>query len=161
MSSPVLQFIRPSEGDAIWYMGSLMTIKTGGDQTGEAFDFIDLQLPVGMNPPPHLHQREDESYYLLDGHITYFCGDTTFLAGPGDFVRLPRGVIHTFRVEGPTPAHALGLYTPAGLRNFFKELGEPAQERTLPPLRPISIETFRRVSAQYGIELFPERKMGE
>ena len=144
------------EGEAIWYAGSLLTVKANAESTGGAFDLVDELLPAGWAPPPHIHHREDESFYVIEGEITFFCGDQTFQAKPGAFVFLPRGVIHSFRVEGTTPAHMMMMCSPAGFVGFFRELGEPADERVLPPQRPLDIAKLRSVSLKYGAEI-PER----
>lgn len=145
--------IGAGEGEAIWYLGALMTRKIGRETNGGAFDLIELLAAPGASPPWHIHHREDESFYVLEGRVTYYVGDRVIPAEQGAYVWLPRGIAHTFRIEGETPARLLEFAAPSGLWAFFKEMGEPARERTLPPLQPPNPERLRAVAARYGIEI--------
>src|SRR5579883_2130474 len=82
------------EGEAIWFLGTLMTVKAGAEQTGGAFSLPDQTLPPGFTPPPHIHLREDEAFYILEGVLSISCGEQRWQAGPGDFVFMPRGIPH-------------------------------------------------------------------
>jgi mannose-6-phosphate isomerase-like protein (cupin superfamily) len=146
-------FLNAGEEEAIWFLDTLMTVKATGETTGGAFDMIEELIPAGFSPPPHLHHREEECFYVLSGRLTFFYGDQTIAAGPGAFVVLPRDVLHTFRVEGTEPAHMLEINAPAGLVGFFRDMGEPARERTLPPPRPLDITKLHRVAHAYGCEI--------
>ena len=141
------------EEEAIWFLNALLTVKATGETTGGAFDMVEELIAPGFAPPPHIHHREEECFYVLSGRMTFVCGDETIAAGPGTFVVLPRGVIHTFRVEGTEPARTLMINTPAGLIGFFREMGEPAPARTLPPPGPPDLAKLRRVSEAYGCEV--------
>jgi len=107
----------------------------------------------GFSPPLHVHQREDESFYVLEGELTMRCGDRTFEARPGAFVFLPRGVPHTFVVEGDRPARMLTLITPGGGEAFFREAGRPAESDGLPPAAPPDIAALKRAGAMFGSEI--------
>ncbi len=122
--------LAPGEGTASWYRGTLMTVKSGAEQTGGALPLIENTLPAGYAPPPHVHHRADEPWYVRAQEVTFACGALTFLATPGAFVFLPKGTSHALQVEGATPA-MLPLTYPAGLEKYFEELGEPAHERVL------------------------------
>ena len=71
-------------GNPIWYLQMLMTIKASGERTGGALGLIDLKCPAGMTPL-HVHHKEDEGWYLLEGRITCTCGDASVTAEPGAF----------------------------------------------------------------------------
>jgi mannose-6-phosphate isomerase-like protein (cupin superfamily) len=148
---PALVFTSPEgEEERIWFLDSLLTVKATGATTGGAYDLVEELIPPGFSPPPHIHYREEESFYVISGQMTFTCGDQTIAAGPGAFIALPRGVPHTFRVEGTEPARTLMLATPAGLIGFFRELGRLAPGPTLPaPSRP-DLAALRRVSEAYG-----------
>jgi len=146
-------YLAASEEEAIWYFGALFIVRASAQNTAGAFDLLEVVIPEGTRVPPHLHRREDEFVYVLDGVITFTCGERTIRAERGAFVFLPRDVAHTFRVEGPGPAHMLSLSAPAGLRDFFQEVGEPARERTLPPPPTLDLARIGRVAAKYGIEM--------
>jgi mannose-6-phosphate isomerase-like protein (cupin superfamily) len=130
-----------------------MTVKATADRTGGAFGLLESQIAPGFSPPLHVHQREDESFYVLEGDVTMRCGDRTFRVGPGAFVFLPRGVPHTFVVEGHTPARMLTLLTPGGGEGVFIDGGRPAEAEGLPPAAPPDIEKLKAVSRTYGADI--------
>jgi len=142
-------------GEAIWFLGGLLTVKADGTATGGGFDLIEQTWPVGFAAPPHIHRREEESFYVLEGEVAFRCGERAFGAGRGDTVVLPRGVPHTFRVEGSAPARMLALYTPAGARGFFAAVGRPAERRELPPPAPPDVPRLLAIAPEYGIEILP------
>ena len=114
-------------------------------------------VPPGGGPMPHIHHREDESFYLLEGTLTVQVGGNTVAASAGDVAFLPRGIAHSFRNTGDVTAKALVLITPAGLENFFAEVFDPAADRSAPP-PPASRELIARSLAaapRYGLVLLP------
>lgn len=142
-----------SEGKAVWYTDNRMTIKATAQSTGGAFGLVEAVGPPGSSPPLHVHHGQDESFWVLEGTLTFRCGDRTFTAGPGSFTFLPRGVPHTFVVEGDAPARLLSLTTPGGFEQYFISAGRPAEHEGLPPRRPPDIETLRRVGKEFGLEI--------
>jgi hypothetical protein len=81
-------------------------------------------------PPLHVHEREDEAFYILEGQFEFQVGEQTLTVGPGDVVVAARGVPHTFRNLGSSPARKLALAWPAGLDQFFLEVGQPVGAAT-------------------------------
>ncbi len=102
------------------------------DDTGGQFSAMEVTVRKGLEPPPHEHEREDESYYILEGTWTVRVGDQTLMATPGSLVFLPRGIQHSFTVD-VDGARALVLCTPGGLERAFKAMSEPAGALVLPP----------------------------
>ena len=141
------------EGKSIWFLGTLMTVKAGAEATENAFTLIEQILPPGFAPPPHLHHVEEEGFYILEGRLIVTCGDRTWPAEPGTFVFLPRGIAHTFRVDGPTTARILQITAPGGFERFAEEVGEPAQSLTLPPPGPPDLQKLLTAAAKYNIEI--------
>ena len=138
-------------GSPIWYLQMLMTIKASGDRTGGALGLIDLKCPAGMTPL-HVHHKEDEGWYLLQGRITCTCGDETVAAEPGAFLWLPRDVPHRLRFE--TECHLLQIAIPAGLEVFHERMGQPATRLELPPPgQVLDTEKYRRLAAEQGLEI--------
>jgi len=88
------------EGDALWFAGALMVLKATGEHTDGRFTFLDQRTPGDYAVPRHVHDREDEAWYILEGEVTFYCGTETLRAGPGSWVFAPKGVPHAFRV-GP------------------------------------------------------------
>jgi quercetin dioxygenase-like cupin family protein len=128
---------------------------TGAESNGAMFVGETL-VPPGGGPPPHIHHREEESFFLLEGTLALTVGTETLQASAGDFVHLPRGIMHTFKNTGDRPARMLIIVTPAGIEKFFEEVFDPAVEGEAP--RPMSQEMLMRLLAaapKFGLELLP------
>jgi mannose-6-phosphate isomerase-like protein (cupin superfamily) len=145
--------LRPDEGEALWFLGNLVTIKASGAQTRGALTVAEFVNPAGFAPPLHRHLEEDELFYVLSGTAHFRCDGEEFDAGPGDFVLLPVGLPHTFLVGADEPLHSITLTTPAGFEHFVAEAGEPAQERRLPDPGPLDPAALGHASARHAIEL--------
>jgi mannose-6-phosphate isomerase-like protein (cupin superfamily) len=143
----------PGEGDAIWFLTNRITIKATARATGGAIGLFEAELPAGFSPPLHVHHREDESFWILEGAFTVRCGDRTFRAGPGAFVFAPRDVPHTFIVDGPSPGRLLTLVTPGGCEAFFAAMGRPAADDGFPPPGPVDIARLKDIGSQFGIDI--------
>jgi len=131
-----------------------MTIKAGADATGGALTVMEQALPAGFAAPPHVHHGEDEPWYVLEGHVRFFCLHQTFDAEPGAFIFLPKDLTHSFRVDKSGPARLLLIGVPGGIEHYFTEGGEPAPERTLPPpAGPGDLDRVRALARKYEIEI--------
>lgn len=147
--------IGPDEGEASWFLGTLMTVKATAAQTNGAFGLIEQVLPPGFASPPHTHHAEDEAFYILAGEFAFTCADRSFPAATGAFVYLPRDRPHAFRVIGPDEARLLQFTFPGGLERFFVEAGEAAPRRALPPPAPPDLGPVLALAEQYRLELPP------
>jgi mannose-6-phosphate isomerase-like protein (cupin superfamily) len=108
--------------------------------------------PPGFAPPLHRHLVEDEMFFVLEGTARFLCDGTGFDAHAGDFVLLPVGVPHTFRVGADAPLRALQITTPAGFEDFARAAGVTARERRLP--EPGAVDPgFAELAARHAIEL--------
>ena len=145
---------RQSLDHSVWYNGSLMTFLATGDDTHGQCALIEVVARRGNVPPPHIHHREDEIFYVLEGEIVVSVGDRTIKVTAGTMVFLPRDVRHSFTIESEQ-SRMLILVTPAGLERWFKEFSVPAAAMTLPPAdEPAYGEVQRMLEAapRYGIE---------
>jgi mannose-6-phosphate isomerase-like protein (cupin superfamily) len=140
-------------GQALWFTTNRITIKASAQDTGGAFALWESFVPPGSSPALHVHHREEETFWVLEGRLTIRCGDETFSAGPGSMAVLPRDVPHTFVAEGDTPAHLLTLATPGGVEGYFVAAGRPAGDDGLPPAGPPDLDLLQRHSAEYGLEI--------
>jgi quercetin dioxygenase-like cupin family protein len=139
------------DGSAIWMLDTLMHVKAATDDTRGAFTLIEALAPSGFGTPLHIHHREEEGFYVLDGSITVQCGDDRWEAVPGSFVLLPRGVPHAYLVnEGP--CRMLQVTSPAQFERFAEEVGRPAESATLPQPSAPDFEKIEAVGARLGIE---------
>jgi mannose-6-phosphate isomerase-like protein (cupin superfamily) len=114
---------------------------------------------TAIPPAPHIHHREDETYYILEGEFEFLDQDRTFTAGAGSVVYLPKDRLHSHRNPGDVPAKAMVLYTPAGnIEKFIEEVGKPATDPTSVPPPPEEAEIERLVTIaveKYGFEVPP------
>lgn len=117
---------------AIWFLGALARVRVSGAQTGGAFSLADHLARRGNASPVHVHDRDDETFFVLDGELRVFTGEEEHSAGPGTVAVLPRRLRHAYVVTS-AEARFLTLHTPAGFERFAAEAGEPAQALTLPP----------------------------
>jgi quercetin dioxygenase-like cupin family protein len=113
-------------GPAYWGPGDRYTFLVTGEESGGAYFAMEAYVPPGGGPPPHIHSREDETFYVLEGQIEVLLGEETIVAGSGDFVNVPRGTVHCFRNTGSETARMVLTFTPAGIEGFFEETLEPA-----------------------------------
>ena len=145
--------VPPGEGRAVWFTTNRITIKATAKDTGGAFGLWESLVPPGSSPALHVHHREEETFWVLEGRLTIRCGDETFSAGAGSMAVLPRNVPHTFVAEGDTPAHLLTLATPGGIEGYFIAAGRPAENDGLPPAEPPDIERIQRFSSDFDFEI--------
>lgn len=151
---PLAPVIRaPEEGERIWFTNNLTLIKARAAETDGEFGLIESLAPPGTSPPLHVHSKEDETFWVVEGELTVVCGEETYGAGPGSMAFLPRGIAHTFRVDGDAPARILTLITPGGLEDFFAKVGRPAEGPGLPPQAPPDVEALTRWSEEFGVQI--------
>jgi quercetin dioxygenase-like cupin family protein len=120
------------EGEARWWFGALAEIKLAAEQTGGTLSLIEVTEGPGAAAPLHVHHREDETFWILDGDVTFEVGDTTIDAQAGDVAFAPRGIPHRY-TAGPAGCRMLFLMTPGGFEDLVRGMSVPAQARTLPP----------------------------
>lgn len=113
---------------------------------------LEMTLPVGSSAPLHVHDSLDDTWYILDGEMVVRCGDDTRSVGAGDWVSMPRGVPHTFRVVGTHDARILLVHDNATFRDLIRDLGVPAQAHVVPP-QPMfpPMDELARVAASHDL----------
>lgn len=141
------------EGEALWFLGNLVTLKAAGAQTRGQLTIAEFLNPPGFAPPLHRHVVEDELFYVLSGTAEFRCDGRVLPAGPGDFVMLPVGLPHTFLVGNDEPLRALQITTPSGFEDFAAAAGQPAAERRLPDPGLIDPAALGHAAARHAIEL--------
>jgi len=145
--------LAPGQGQNVKFLATHMSVKATAEQTGGDFGFIEEMAGPGFSPPLHIHHREHEAMWVLDGEVTFKCADQILEAGPGSFVFLPRGIPHTFVIEGDTHAHMLVLCTPGGFEGFHIEGGTPAVDDSIPAsFDPAQLEVLRGLQHKYNEE---------
>ncbi len=124
--------VEKDEGEARWWFDGLALIKVTAADTDGHMTIVEMRQPPGAQAPLHVHYREDEAFFVLEGSATIQVGDETFEASAGDYVFGPRGVPHKYKL-GPEGCRMLFICTPGGFENLVREMSVPAERRTLPP----------------------------
>lgn len=93
---------------------------------------LEMTLPAGSGPPLHIHDNLDDTWYILEGQMVVRCGDQDLVVGAGDWVSMPRGIPHTFRVVGESEARILLVHDNASFLDFVRDIGTPAAARVVP-----------------------------
>jgi quercetin dioxygenase-like cupin family protein len=140
------------QANAFWWQGSLYRIKARAEATDGALGLVEAEFYRGFGPPLHVHRREDEAFYVLDGEIRFRQAEEEFVGGPGCWVWGPRGVPHAFKVESES-ARALIVVTPAGFERMFEEGGIPLSESPEPPVQGYDPEAAVAISERFGFEV--------
>lgn len=139
--------LRSRGGHAIAAIGLGITTKTDGTSTHNAYSLFEYSIPAETNgPPPHVHTREDESFICLTGRLDVHLGGEDYVLEPGDYLFLPRDVVHTFRNPYGEESRVISVVSPAGLERYYQALAD------LPP-GPKDISVMQGVMAEFGIEL--------
>jgi quercetin dioxygenase-like cupin family protein len=151
---------RQSLERSVWYSGWLLTFLATGEETRGQFALMEQVARKGNVPPRHIHHREDETFYVAEGEMTFSVGDRTIKATAGTMVFAPRDVAHSFTIDSEQ-VRMLVMVAPAGAEGFFKECSVPAPSMTLPPPTgepPYSeIQKMMALAPQYGFEFVPPK----
>jgi quercetin dioxygenase-like cupin family protein len=144
----------PDTQAAIWFLGALSQVRLSGEQTGGAFSLAENLVRRGGGSPVHVHDREDETFFVLDGELRVVVGEEGHTAGPGTVAVLPRRLRHAYVVISDT-ARFLTLHTPAGFERFVAEVGQPAEALVLPPepAGPPDLDALAATAARHHITI--------
>lgn len=135
------------KGTSIPAIGIDITLKTDGGSTRGAYSLFEYAIPGGVfGPPPHVHTREDESFICLAGRVEVLLGGEKHVMEHGDYMLLPRDVVHTFGNPFDDEARVVSVVSPAGLEAYYQALAQlPAGKRDM--------ATMVAIMAEFGIEL--------
>ena len=145
----------PGEGRTIAVVGDVYRFLATGEDTNGKYALWEALVPPGGGPPPHVHSREEEGCYVLEGEITFTINGERVVATAGTFANMPVGTPHSFKNESDKPARMLISVAPAGLERMFFEVGVPVPQgaTTAPPPAREEIQKFLEVAPRYGIEI--------
>jgi mannose-6-phosphate isomerase-like protein (cupin superfamily) len=134
----------------------LLTLKVSSEQTGGAYSLFEVAVGPGGGEGSHVQHREDECFYVLEGHFGFVVEGEEIEAGTGSLVYVPRGDLHVFENTGETTGRMLVSQTPGGVyEGFVEEVGEPANDETTPPAtaEPPDVDRLAAVGMEYGVEI--------
>src|SRR4051795_4036025 len=146
---------QPGEGRTVAVVIDVYRFLATGEDTNGKYALLEAIVSPGGGPPPHVHSREEEGFYVLEGEITFFLGDQRLVAGAGTFANMPVGTAHSFKNESDRPARMLISVAPAGLEKMFFEVGVPLAGGATTALPPTGdeIEKLLATAPKYGIEI--------
>lgn len=145
----------PNEGRTVAVVGDVYRFLATGEDTSGKYALWEAIVTPGGGPPPHVHSREEEGFYVLEGEITFFVGDQPLVASAGMFVNMPVGTLHSFKNKSGKPARMLISVAPAGLEQMFFEVGVPMPQgaTTAAPSTKEEIERLLAAAPRYGVEI--------
>jgi len=141
----------PLNGTTISLGSATITFRVSGDDTGGAYSVLEYRAETGAGSPLHVHHNEDESFFILEGAITFQLGDERSKGTPSTFLRIPKGLRHAFVNAESEPARTLIILTPAGLEYFFAELDELGKAYPAGP----PAELVQGLAEKYGLNFNP------
>ena len=144
--------LHAGEGATIWQLGNLFTVKATGEQTHGHFAMLE-QVCAGAPAPMHLHENEEEAFYLLTGSVDLYLGDDVQQLEAGAFCIVPRGTPHSFTSTSAEPARLLVLVSPSGFERFFAEVEQHFPEsRGMPAVEEVG-PALTAIAAKHGCQI--------
>jgi mannose-6-phosphate isomerase-like protein (cupin superfamily) len=146
--------VSSDEGEPRWWFGTLSVIKTTAAETDGQLTIVEVTSPPGFEAPLHVHHRDDEGFWILEGSATFEVGDRTIEAGAGDYLFGPRDIPHRYSV-GDSGCRMLYIMVPGGMEEVIRATSEPAASRTLPPPpgEEPDIDAIKEIVKAHGCEL--------
>jgi len=146
-----------------WYMGILLTNLVEKKDTNGTFSLLEATLAPGNEPPPHVHSREDELFYVLEGEFDVYAGEEAFNVNKGECIFLPKFKPHAFVIRS-LRLRVLILYTPGGVEEVRK-MSSPAQNLE-PPTEALTysqsdLEQTARRFGEYGVQILSAEEVAE
>lgn len=136
-------------GQAVNVLGIPIFLRVRGSDTNGTLAVVESHDSPGGGPPPHIHQREDETFQVLQGEYEFMVAGKTVAARAGDLLFAPRAVPHTYRCVSPGGGRLSVTLTPAGFENFFAEIG------ALTPQQQQDIPCVLEIAKKFGLEFLP------
>jgi quercetin dioxygenase-like cupin family protein len=140
-----LKVLAAGEGESLNVLGNTVVVLARADDTANALEIIETIAPPNCGVPPHVHSREDETAYVLEGRFEVRVGERVIQADTGTFVCLPRNVPHGFKNVGDATGRVLFTIAPGGLCNMFVELSQ------LPAGAPPDMSQVAAICGRYGV----------
>jgi len=154
LDNPDSTVLETGQGQSFWLMGDFYAIKTTAQQTGGAYSVTEIKSFPGNGPPPHIHHKEDECFYVVEGAFSVILGDHVFDVADGDFVRIPKGTPHTYKNVGAIPGQMLVILSPGGFEQLWAELGQPGTLSRCPTEDDLStLNRLLSLAPSYGLEI--------
>lgn len=134
------------EGETLNVLGVTVRVKVSSRESGGAFSLFVTEDPPRLGPPLHVHRREDETFYIIEGEYVVRLGDEMLTLKQGQTAFLPRNIPHTYANAGQSLGKMLVITTPGGFDNFFRDVDALCRAGNATP------ETLTPVGAAHGLE---------
>jgi len=140
------------------YNGGYFKTLISPAQTAGNFALLEMKLPQGAEPPLHVHDREDETFYVLDGMVNFYIGDKVVSVGPGQAIFAPRMIAHRFQIMSKQ-LHFVTLLTPGAFWEYFMEFSTECDTTPTvkapagPPALDVLMHLANRLNTHYGVTL--------
>ena len=139
-----VKVVRPEdEKKTVYGAGDEYSFLATGVDTDTNYFFVEALVPPGGGPPPHIHTREVESFYILEGEVIFRAEGQEVKANPGTFLHVPRGAVHQFKNESNKPARMVFFFVPAGIETMFEKMAADP-------------DNFIAIAKEYGVEFIDQ-----
>ena len=162
MHTRPIQVIQPTDqAKVIFGAGDEYRYLATGGTTDGAYFLVEAIVPPGGGPPAHVQTREEEAFFILEGHLTFYGDSGEIEAGPGTYLNIPKGAKHRFRNNTEATAKMLFFFAPAGIEGLFDEfsmLGEPDETADVDSddgsddQPDAMLDTLNTIGRKYGVE---------
>ncbi|MBB5328749.1 cupin domain-containing protein [Tunturiibacter gelidoferens] len=154
----------PALENSTWYKGLLISQLAGNSDTDGAFDLVESKMKKGTEPPPHIHDREAELFYILAGEIKVFADGQVFTVVAGESVFLPKKIPHAYLIQSEE-CHVLALMTPGGFLNAINKINAPARTMEIPSdmetYATVDLTSTMAVFIKYGVRMMSPDEIAE
>jgi quercetin dioxygenase-like cupin family protein len=147
--------------ECYWVLGQRLDFLATGETTGGDYSLFHVFIPAGPpGPLPHIHRDADEFFFVIEGRVEILIEDAWHPLGPGQFLHVPRGTLHTFQNETADAARMLSGFVPSGFERFFRDFGHSARLEDVEPLpvQEAEIERLNATASRYDMEVDRVRK---
>ena len=152
MTMELAHVLAPEDGEHFHFLNHLFTTKVDGDRSNGALTAMEFRATKGFSPPLHVHDKEDELFYVVEGEVRFMAGKADTVVPAGGVAWLPKKLAHQFQVLTDT-ARVFQVTTPAQFEEFVAKLGTPSETPTMPTPGPIDGEEVARVCAAFDIQV--------
>lgn len=153
-AKPPVKLIKFNDRRMIETSGDICTFMIIGEESDNAYALMESIISPGGGPPPHIQHRNEEGFYVLEGELVFTVAGEQIVATTGDFVNIPKGVVHGFTNKTDKAARILVVMSPSVEEYYLLEVGHPIKDihAPLPPTTPEDVKKYLDVAPKYGIE---------
>lgn len=121
-----------SNDNYLWFLDTLVNVRLSVKDNSDGISVLEHRAYQNDSPPLHIHQNEDEVFYVLDGEFRFLIKEQEYHLRKGDILTAPKGVPHTYKIESAAGGRWLTIIHGGDFEDFVKALGRPAEKIELP-----------------------------